>query len=51
MTEMNANPEENNRRFSWGTVVGIVLLILAGLYASQQPHGFFASLVRVFLAP
>jgi hypothetical protein len=48
--KMKAEPVGRNQRFSWGTLLAVVLMILAGLYATQHPHGFFASLVRVFLS-
>jgi hypothetical protein len=43
--------DKSERRFPWAQVIGIGVVILAGLYASQHPHGFFAALLRVFLAP
>ena len=48
---MTDNSDDKDRRFPWKTIVGIVLVIIAVLYASQHPHGFFATLVRVLLAP
>jgi hypothetical protein len=50
MTGMKSKPEAQDRRFPWGTVVAVILVILAGFYAANH-NGFLASLLRIFLAP
>jgi hypothetical protein len=51
MAEMKATPEKKEGRFPWPQVIAILFVILAYLYASSHPHGFFATLLHVVVAP
>lgn len=53
MTGTNVDEKGKGQRhsFSWGTVVGIVIVILLGFYAANHPHNPISTLLRVILSP
>jgi hypothetical protein len=42
---------KKSSEFSWGKAIGIVVLLVAIYYASQNPHSIFAYIVKFILAP
>jgi hypothetical protein len=48
---MDEEPKVKEHRFPWGIVIAITFVIIAGLYASQHPHSFLGTLLRVILSP
>jgi hypothetical protein len=51
MDAMERQPETAGSTIPWGKVVGILVIILACVYASQHPHSLFGYFVKALFAP
>jgi hypothetical protein len=51
MLGMDKQSKTIGSRFPWGQVVGMMLVIGAGFYASQHPHSFFYYLIKFIVSP
>jgi hypothetical protein len=51
MADVDEEQKSKERRFSWGQVVGIVIVLLVAFVAAQYPHNPLSILIRVLLVP